>query len=133
LLPRVLTDCAGGAESGTTAALWGATVHRPRDAPRAIPGGEQRRRNGPSAAAVVGWNRVDQHRQATLEPLNLDGAPTEFLVPHDGQMKIAGCLDPVDRELEQRTVHAIDGPLAIRRPYDEFGQHRVVVQPDLTA
>src|SRR5215471_13105127 len=30
-------------------------------------------------------------------------------------------------------MHALDGTRAVRRPHDELGQHRIVMQPDVAA
>ena len=46
-------------------------------------------------------------------------------------MELAARLDAVDRQLEQRPVHPRHGVLTGRRPDDEFGEHRIVEQPDL--
>ena len=71
--------------------------------------------------------------QPSLEPLDVDRAGAELVVLHHAQVEIARGLDAVDRELEQRAVHALDRLRARRAPDDELREHRIVVQADLAA
>src|SRR5688572_7109462 len=48
-------------------------------------------------------------------------------------MEITGGFDSIDRELEERAVHSLDGQLTVRRPDDELCEHRIVVEADLAS
>ena len=48
-------------------------------------------------------------------------------------MEIPRSLDPADDEIDQRTPHSRDRLVTIGRPYDQFGEHWVVVETDLAS
>jgi hypothetical protein len=66
---------------------------------------KKRGRDGGHLNSRVGRTAYRRCWQSPLEPLNLDGAAPELFVFHHSEVEVARRLDPVDRELEQRTVH----------------------------
>ena len=95
--------------------------------------GEQHGRDRRTHDAVTRRRRLRQLRESPLEPLDLDRAGAELRVLHHAQVEVARRLHALDRELEQRAMHARDRLRAVGRPDDQLGEHRIVEQPDLAA
>src|SRR5687767_13928813 len=74
-----------------------------------------------------------QRLEAALEPLNVDVTTAKLRILHDAKVKVSRGRDTIDRQLEQRALHASDGCVPRGRPHDQLREHRIVVSSNLAA